>query len=62
MQVWTDGARYDGEWNNDKAQGKGRFVHADGDVYEGEWKDNEPDGEGAVHVDRRDDVAADLAD
>jgi hypothetical protein len=24
----------------DKANGRGRLIHADGDVYEGEWKDD----------------------
>ncbi|CAJ1369208.1 unnamed protein product [Effrenium voratum] len=37
LQVWPDGARYEGQWKGDKAHGWGRFVHADGDVYEGEW-------------------------
>lgn len=32
MQVWTDGARYEGDWCHDMANGTGRFQHADGDV------------------------------
>ena len=30
-QIWPDGARYEGEWKDDKANGKGRFDHATGD-------------------------------
>ena len=37
MQVWQDGARYEGDWRNGMAQGKGKFNHANGDVYEGEF-------------------------
>lgn len=33
-----DGAKYDGEWKNNMAHGKGRFYHTDGDIYFGEWK------------------------
>jgi hypothetical protein len=35
VQVWPDGAKYEGEWRLNKANGKGKFWHADGDVYEG---------------------------
>ena len=35
IQVWPDGAKYEGEWRFNKANGKGKFWHADGDVYEG---------------------------
>lgn len=34
-QIWPDGAKYEGEWHNNKANGRGKFWHADGDVYEG---------------------------
>jgi len=29
-----------GYWRNDKANGKGRLIHADGDVYEGDWSND----------------------
>jgi len=38
--VWADGSRYEGYWKGDKANGRGRLIHADGDVYEGDWKDD----------------------
>lgn len=31
-QVWKDGARYVGEWKNNKAEGYGTFYHVDGDI------------------------------
>lgn len=48
-QVWPDGARYEGNWKADKAQGWGRFAHADGDVYEGEWVADTAHGQGTYH-------------
>ena len=36
--VWPDSTRYEGQWQNDKAEGKGKLFHADGDVYTGDWK------------------------
>ena len=26
-----------GEWRENRAHGKGRFVHVDGDIYDGFW-------------------------
>jgi len=37
VQVWPDGARYEGYWKANKAHGKGKFYHVEGDVYEGDW-------------------------
>lgn len=36
-QHYTDGARYDGEWRNDRREGYGSFEAADGTRYEGRW-------------------------
>ena len=33
IQLWPDGAKYEGHWNDNKAEGKGTFWHAEGDVY-----------------------------
>lgn len=46
MQIWPDGAKYEGYWENGKASGKGRLIHADGDVYTGEWKNDKAEGYG----------------
>ena len=38
VQIWTDGAVYEGNWVENKAEGKGTFWHAEGDIYIGEFK------------------------
>ena len=39
-------------WNRNKANGKGRLIHADGDVYDGHWKDDKAHGYGTYsHLD-----------
>lgn len=35
IQTWVDGSKYEGYWKSDKANGKGRLIHADGDKYDG---------------------------
>jgi hypothetical protein len=35
IQKWVDGAVYEGEWVNNKAEGNGTFWHAEGDIYTG---------------------------
>lgn len=45
-QYWNDGTVYEGFWANDKANGKGRMVHANGDVYEGNWENDRACGRG----------------
>lgn len=37
VEYWPDGSRYEGEFINDKATGKGRYWHANGDFYEGDF-------------------------
>ena len=44
IQTWIDGSRYEGYWKNDKANIKGKLIHADGDIYEGEWLNNSISG------------------
>ena len=50
VQVWPDNAKYEGEWRENKANGRGKFWHADGDIYEGEWEDDVKHGKGAVFL------------
>ena len=40
------GARYEGEWEYNQANGKGKFLHTDGDIYDGAWKNNRQYGFG----------------
>ncbi len=35
MQVWPDGAKYEGYWRDNVAEGRGMFYHVDGDIYDG---------------------------
>jgi hypothetical protein len=35
IQIWVDGSRYEGYWKKDKANVRGKLIHADGDIYEG---------------------------
>ena len=52
QQRWPDGGKYEGEWANGKANGKGSFWHADGDIYEGSWRDDKAYGHGLyLHAD-----------
>lgn len=37
----TDGSTFSGEWANDVANGRGKFVDEAGVVSEGMWKNNE---------------------
>ena len=50
--MWQDGAKYEGYWKNDMANGRGRLIHADGDVYEGFWVNDKAHGKGTyIHMD-----------
>jgi hypothetical protein len=52
IQYWLDGSKYEGYWKNDKANVRGRLIHADGDIYEGEWLDDKAHGYGSyTHTD-----------
>ncbi|MFN9910869.1 MAG: hypothetical protein ACK56F_32980 [bacterium] len=33
--MWPDGAKYEGNWRDNVACGRGKFYHIDGDVYDG---------------------------
>ena len=37
--VYSDGARYEGNFKNGKKNGQGTYTFADGTKYVGEWKD-----------------------
>jgi hypothetical protein len=38
--------KYDGEWKDEKKNGKGVYKFANGGKYEGEWKDGNKHGKG----------------
>ena len=46
--IYTDEAVYEGEWQNDNRQGKGRMIYTDEGIFEGEWQNDEPQGRGKM--------------
>ncbi len=40
------GSRYEGDWKDAKACGKGLFVWSFGDRYEGDYRNGKPNGKG----------------
>ena len=38
VYTYLDGGRYEGEWVEDRIQGKGKSVYSNGNVYDGEEK------------------------
>ena len=47
--MWKDGAKYEGEWLNGKANGRGTFYHINGDIYEGDFRDDRANGNGVYY-------------
>ncbi len=46
--VYQDGSRYEGEWQDEKRHGQGVWTRPDGTAYAGEWKNDKPDGQGTL--------------
>lgn len=38
VYTWTDGRKYEGQYENDKKNGHGIYTWTDGREYEGYWK------------------------
>jgi len=34
---YSSGAKYDGGWREDRADGRGKFYYLNGDKYDGDW-------------------------
>jgi len=49
VYMWSDGQKYDGDWEYDKRVGHGIMRYINGDYYDGEWKDGEETGRGTKH-------------
>ena len=46
----SKGDRYEGDWKNDKREGKGiHYWNNRGDRYEGDWKNDAKEGKGAYY-------------
>ena len=48
--IWADGRRYDGEWLENRCNGRGVLTYRDGRRYEGEYKLDKMHGRGATHM------------
>ena len=50
---WNDGDRYEGEWRNDKKEGKGIYYYNTepwkGDRYEGDNRNGKKEGKGIYY-------------
>jgi hypothetical protein len=46
--VALSGDRYEGDWLNNQAQGRGKYIYVNGNRYEGLWKSNQMDGHGKL--------------
>jgi hypothetical protein len=46
--TYPDGAKYDGEWKDNKRHGHGVWMRPDGTKYVGEWVNDQPEGEGTL--------------
>ena len=44
--TFSDGRKYEGEWQHDKKHGQGTFTYANGRKYEGEWQHDKKHGQG----------------
>lgn len=52
IQLWEDGTRYEGYFENNKANLKGKLIHSDGDIFEGNWFNGKAEGFGVYkHID-----------
>lgn len=49
MLCYRNGERYEGNWREDTAHGKGTLTYAGGDKYVGEWAEGKKHGTGELH-------------
>src|SRR4051812_47120264 len=47
---FSDGTRYDGEWENDMSHGKGSFLYSDGAKYIGAFSRDQKHGPGVMYL------------
>lgn len=48
VKTFSDGSRYEGEFQNGRMDGRGRVTFPNGTRYEGEWRDGDRHGQGIV--------------
>lgn len=42
--MYPNGDRYEGDWRNNQAEGRGKYYYHNGNRLEGQWKQNKMDG------------------
>ena len=47
-KLYSNGDSYEGEWIDNKRNGKGKYTWKDGDIYEGDWVNNKRIGKGKM--------------
>lgn len=40
VEIWADGSKYEGFYENGKKDGQGKYEWPDGSRYNGQWKEN----------------------
>jgi len=53
LRVWSNGNKYEGEWNDDTMNGKGKWTNNDGVRYEGDFRDGHRHGAGQLRCGNR---------
>ena len=48
QQVWPDGSRYEGDWQDGQANGYGTLHYNNGDIFVGNFKDDKLNGYGEL--------------
>lgn len=49
VYLWSDGRQFEGEWKNNKMEGKGVFTWPDNRRYEGDYVDDKKEGYGIFY-------------
>ena len=49
MYTWANGNTYEGDYKDDRRNGRGVFTFANGDKYEGDFRDDKRHGVGAYN-------------
>ena len=44
--LYADGGQYQGDWINDRREGRGKMIYSNKDVFEGEWYEDKNEGHG----------------
>ena len=54
IYYYNDGSRYEGDFRNDKLEGKGIMFYNDGEIYMGDWRNGKKEGKGIYYYNNGD--------